>query len=66
MRYVLSKFKMHEEDKIYRIYVTDSLKAIGNLDKRYADIIKTKPIKRETRTPSEIVEHIRRKLNGFV
>lgn len=66
MRYVLSKLILYKEDEIYRIYVTDGLKVIGGLDKRYADITRRKPgsiEKEETRTSEEIIENIRRKLS---
>ncbi len=57
-------------DKAYRIYVTDSLKAIAeNTSKyaggsymriRFADILNPKP--EETRTPEEIISGIKGKL----
>lgn len=60
MRYVMSRLAREQEDLAYRIYVTDSLKAIGNLNRRYYDFIKKVP--EETRTSSEIIGSIKRKL----
>ena len=37
MRYVDSAYTLNVEELTYRIYVSDALKAIGNLDRRYAD-----------------------------
>jgi len=62
----LSKLDLYEEDKAYRIYVTDALKIIGSLNGRYIDFIKAKRAKVETRTPEEIIATIRRKINGSV
>ena len=42
------------------MYVTDALKAIGNLNIRYADYFKPQ----ETRTADEIVNGIKKKLGG--
>lgn len=39
MRYVESSYARRRDDLAYRIYITDALKAIGNLDKRYADTL---------------------------
>ena len=47
-------------EEIYRIYVTDSLKVIGQLDQRYFDMIQ--PPKQETRTAEEIIDNITNKL----
>lgn len=65
MRYVESKAKQALEEKAYRIYVTDSLRAIINnpSNMRYADIIK--PQKVETRTAAEIIDNIRKGLEGI-
>lgn len=49
---------------MYRFYITDALKVIGGLNKRYADIVDFKSAKVETRTPDEIINTIRGKLNG--
>ena len=59
MRYVKAKAQQALEDKAYRIYVTDSLRAIINnpSNGRYIDMIK--PRKVETRTATEIIDHIK-------
>jgi len=43
--------------------VTDSLKVLGRLDKRYADIVETSQ-EEDTKTSEEIIDTIRRKLSG--
>lgn len=65
MRYVEAKRHQALEDKAYRIYVTDSLRAIINnpSNMRFADMIK--PQKVETRTATEIIDHIKRGLKGI-
>ena len=60
MRYVLARLKVYHREEAYRIYVTDSLRALGNLNVRYVDVIK--PQKIETRTSDEIIDHIRGEL----
>lgn len=62
MRYVSARLEQNLRDDAYRFYVTDALKAIGGLDKRYYDIIEFKPPIEETRTPEEIIANIRGKL----
>lgn len=64
MRYAEAKAKQALEEKAYRIYVTDSLRAIINNpeNQRYADMIK--PQKVETRTAKEIIDHICEGLQG--
>lgn len=62
--------KKQSLDKAYRIYVTDALKIIGENTARYAggsymkiryfDIEEPKP--RETRTPEEIITHMKQKI----
>lgn len=62
--------KKQSFDKAYRIYVTDALKIIGENTARYAggsymkiryfDIEEPKP--RETRTPEEIIAHMKQKI----
>ena len=47
---------------MYRIYVTDGLKHLASLDKRYVDLLKKPAF--ETRTSEEIIEGIRSKLIG--
>lgn len=43
MRYLLAKYKNYQEEKYYRIYVTDGLYALSKQDivieKRFADIM---------------------------
>lgn len=65
MRYVEAKARQALEDKAYRIYVTDSLRAIINnpSNMRYADAIK--PQRVEKRTATEIINHIKNGLQGI-
>lgn len=60
MRYVAARRDQERCDRAYRFYVTDALKAIGNLNLRYADIIKTDAV--EDANPDEIISRIRGKL----
>lgn len=62
MRYVEARIDEKNREEAYRIYVTDSLKALGGFGARYADIFDTKPI--ETRTEAEIVDSIKDKLSA--
>ena len=39
MRYVRARIKTESREMAYRIYITDSLKLIGDLDGRFADRI---------------------------
>ena len=61
MRYVQGRIQKDFDEWAYRIYVTDSLKAIGHLDKRYYDLIDRTPV--DTRTESEVIAHISDCLN---
>ena len=77
MRYVEARITEKTHALIYRIYVTDALQGIINntgaiaggvkIDKRYFDIFKqiitTEAV--ETRTPDEIIDGIRQRLNDL-
>lgn len=56
MRYAIARFKSEQRNLVYRVYVTDSLKAIGRLDRRFFDSIADDF--RETLEPSESAEDI--------
>ena len=60
MRYVRAKCDQADKAEAYRIYVTDALKIIGNLNIRYAEIVTPPP--EETRTADEIIQSITDKL----
>ena len=72
MRYVEARLQMEQRDTAYRIYVTDTLKAITHnttdgdsrvdITVRYAEMFSKK--KKETRTPKEVIESIKQKLEG--
>lgn len=55
MRYASARWRLYQREEVYRIYVTDSLKVLGNLNMRYIDNFKPE----ETRTPDEIIEHLK-------
>lgn len=55
MRYALARWRLYIREEAYRIYVTDSLKVFGKLDKRYIDYFKPE----ETRTADEVINKIR-------
>lgn len=59
MRYVLAKNQEKFEEKTYRIYVTDCVRAYlhneGN--PRYADMIDKTPL--DDRSPDDIINHIK-------
>lgn len=56
MRYVDSAYTLNVEELTYRIYVSDALKAIGHLDRRYADTITRFRFLDETKTEEELEE----------
>ena len=58
MRYVIARVNQNQREEAYRIYVTDSLKIIGGLNIRYADIFAPE----ETRTAEEIIDGVKDKL----
>lgn len=56
----LDEYKKNQKEEGFRIYMTDALKAIGHLDRRYIDAFK--PV--ETRTADEIKLNITDKLKA--
>lgn len=58
LRYALARYTSHQRDMAYRIYVTESLRAIskgGYIKPRFVDLIKPKKQETEdTRTGKEI------------
>lgn len=59
--YCVADYKDRADEKIYRVYITDSLKIIGSLNKRYIDMISPTPT--EDRTADEIISDLSRKLD---
>lgn len=72
-----SLIRKEREDFLYRVYVTDALRLIGEntggllsalggsgagIPTRWADILEDSPQKEETRTAEEVVEHIRQQI----
>ena len=65
--------KANEYEKTYREYVAENLRLIGEntaakvngsyIKKRYSEIINPPP--EETRTPEEVIEHMKNKLHGL-
>ena len=64
MHYVSARNKQKKYDMSYRVYVTDALYFLGHLNIRFSDWVSSKN-KQETRTPEEIVNHIRTGLRGL-
>ena len=62
MRYVLARYERDRAEKMYRIYVSEGLRHLANLNKSYMDLLKKKEI--DTRSSEEIIEGIRNKLRG--
>lgn len=63
MRYVKSEYNKHVKDSIYRIYITDSFKAIGHLNKRYVDMCDEAFKKPDNRTGEDIIKNLSEKLD---
>lgn len=71
MDYCISAFFKNQDEKIYRVYVTDALKAIAEntanfvggqtVTLRYHDIIESKAPEKE-HTAEEVVDRIKSKL----
>lgn len=66
LRYALARYTSHQRDMAYRIYVTESLRAIGKggyIKPRFVDLIKPKKQETEdTRTGEEIAFDVLRKI----
>lgn len=70
MRYVVSRYKMYQQDVAYRFFVTDELYYINNnvvnvsggskLQTRFYDILH--PPKEETRTADDVINGLKDKL----
>lgn len=70
MRYVVSRLEQEREEYAYRIYVTDSLKVIGenaafnggkHMNQRFYEVLNYKP---DNRTSDDIIGSIRAKLGA--
>lgn len=69
VKYARFRAEKEEQDILYRVYVSDAIKAIynrlgGEISTRYYDMIQKPKIIEETRTPEEIVDSIRAKIEG--
>ena len=60
MRYVAARFDADRRERAYRIYISDSMKAIGNLNMRYVDMIDKRA--GNNADPEEIKDRIKEKL----
>ena len=49
----VAALKRQNEDKAYRIYITEALRALARMNVRYIDVINPKP--EETRSSEEII-----------
>lgn len=71
-KYVIFKWQEREEEKLYRIYVTDCLKTLTDntakssggsyIKARYFDLINPPP--EDERTPEEVKNYMLKKING--
>lgn len=60
MRYALARAHYEDRDEAYRVYISESLRAITGAKKSYQDLLDNGVD--ETRTSEEIVSHISDKL----
>jgi len=56
----VSAFLKSQREELYQYYITDALKVIGHLDRRFFDYFKPE----EERTAKEIIDSIKKKLGG--
>jgi hypothetical protein len=73
IEHYIAYFKKRQEEKAYKMYVTESLRIIGEntakysggsyIQMRYADMIE--PKKEETRTANEIILNLKDKLRSL-
>lgn len=72
LRYFLAKLARQNSDTAYRAYITDALRMTTENTAKYAGGVYQKsrwfdlanPPKEETRTAEEIIEHMKKKLEG--
>lgn len=66
MRYALARYTSHQRDMAYRIYVTETLRAMskgGYINTSFADVIKPKKqLPEDTRTGEEIAFDVLQRL----
>ena len=60
MRYVMARYDNDRRERAYRIYISDSLKVMGNLNIRYIDMLKGNSV--SDADPEEIKQRICDKL----
>lgn len=76
IEHCIAFFRRQQKEQMYRVYITDALKAIAentsrmyggvSIKTRYADIIGDENTHREEkRTPDQIIDHIRNKLKAL-
>lgn len=60
MQYIINRFKKEQDEKTYRIYITEALKAIGEgkcMSISYRELIET-PVNEPQRTSDDIISSI--------
>jgi hypothetical protein len=62
IEYCVSAFNHIQEEKAYRIYITDALKYLAGLNVRYAELIDTTP--KDERTFEEITNDVWTRIMG--
>lgn len=63
MRYVTARLENESRDLAYRIYITEGIKALANINMSYTDLIARSKKVKENRTPEEIIGNIK---NGLM
>lgn len=62
MQYAKARKKSEENEFIYKVYLTDSLKSIGNLNVRYIELIDDGKWE-NTKSASEIIDDVKNHLD---
>lgn len=60
--YCQSVYLEKQEDKLFKVYVTDALKIFGQLNMRYYDVISSK-VEKPTESREEIINRLSKKLD---
>ena len=63
MRYVAARLEIESRDLAYRIYITEGIKALANINMSYTDLIARSKKVKENRTPEEIIGNIKNGLS---
>lgn len=61
----MARQKRDNEEKAFRIYVTDALKCAYSLNIRYLDVVEPQRVVKDDRTAEEIIGSIVAKIEGI-